>query len=568
MSIAHDPTPPASLPPPAHAHSIEQFFTDGSLAALCDELSRLSGVGVDLRDSSGRKVIPRPPGDTAPPAWRILDLAPAPPGATVIPMLLGEQAIGSLVLHAGTPVLGAHARARLERLVALLASTAAELCRDELDLAHRRKEIDALGRMSSLLVRAAGPERVLDVALESVLDALDLHAGSIMLLREEADAVRGESEDDLVRKASRNLSQDWLDCPYPLSKDRLFDRQALAGEIVVAEDLARDERVLIPDRVAAEGLVAAIHVGLVFKSRPLGIMRLYSRTPRVFTESDKRVLASVAEQAAVAIEQSRLLRFEREEQRVQRQLQLAADVQRRMLPRALPSLRGFDLAARYIPSFELGGDYYDFIDLGGHLGIVVGDVVGKGIAAALLMSALRASLRAHVQELYDIDEIVSRVNQALYRDTREEEFASLWYGVIDPARLRLTYCSAGHEPTLVIRVPKNRAPTNADIDELTVGGMVVGIEPTQRYQRAVFDLKPRDVLIAYTDGLPDTRNFQGERFGKKRLRAAVLHILAAEPDASAARIVEQILWHLRQFAGLTPRPDDTTILAVRVLENP
>jgi len=198
----------------------------------------------------------------------------------------------------------------------------------------------------------------------------------------------------------------------------------------------------------------------------------------------------------------------------------------------------------------------------------VGDVVGKGIAAALLMSALRASLRAHVQELYDIDEIVSRVNQALYRDTREEEFASLWYGVIDPARLRLTYCSAGHEPTLVIRVPKNRAPTNADIDELTVGGMVVGIEPTQRYQRAVFDLKPRDVLIAYTDGLPDTRNFQGERFGKKRLRAAVLHILAAEPDASAARIVEQILWHLRQFAGLTPRPDDTTILAVRVLENP
>lgn len=568
MTIANDPTLPALHPAPARGPSIEQFLTDASLASLCEELSRLSGVGIELRDPSGRRVIPRPPGETAPPAWRIVSDAPVPPGSTVKPIIVGEHAIGSIVLHSGSPVPGVQSRERLEWVIGLLASTAAELCRDELDLAHRRKEIEALGRMSSLLVRAAGPERVLDVALESVLDALDLDAGSIMLLREDADAIHGEHEDDLVRKASRNLSQDWLDCPLPLSKDRAFDKRALAGEIVVSEDLSRDERVLIPERASAEGLVGAIHVGLVFKNRPLGIMRLYTRTARAFTESEKRVLASVAEQAAVAIEQARLLRFEREEQRVQRQLQLAADVQRRMLPRALPSLRGFDLAARYIPSFELGGDYYDFIDLGGHLGVVVGDVVGKGVAAALLMSALRASLRAHVQELYDIDEIIARVNQALFRDTREEEFASLWYGVIDPARLRMTYCSAGHEPTLVIRVPRHRAPTNADIDELTVGGMVVGIDPSQRYQRAVFDLKPRDVIIAYTDGVPDTRNFQGERFGKKRLRTAILQILAAEPDASSARIVEQILWHLRQFAGLTPRPDDKTILAVRVLDTP
>jgi sigma-B regulation protein RsbU (phosphoserine phosphatase) len=304
---------------------------------------------------------------------------------------------------------------------------------------------------------------------------------------------------------------------------------------------------------------------MVFKNRPQGVIRLYSRRPRGFDEGERRLLHSLAEQAAAALEQSRLLKFEQEEQRIQRQLQLAADVQRRMLPRSVPNVPRLDMAARYVPSFELGGDFYDFIVLSGHLGLMVGDVVGKGIAAALLMSAVRASLRAHVQEVYDLDEVVSRVNQALWSDTRENEFASLWYGVIDPAKLRLTYCSAGHEPPFVVHLPKGRAPTEANISELNVGGMVVGIDPTQRYQRAVFDLKPRDVIIAYTDGLCDTSNFSGERFGKKRLRAAVLKALTENPDATAAQVVDRVMWEVRQFAGLSPRPDDQTVIAVRVV---
>jgi serine phosphatase RsbU (regulator of sigma subunit) len=292
---------------------------------------------------------------------------------------------------------------------------------------------------------------------------------------------------------------------------------------------------------------------------------LYSRVPRSFDDADKRLLASIASQAAVALEQSRLLRLDKEEQVLQRQLQLAADVQRRMLPRGVPNFPNLDVAARYIPSFELGGDFYDFIDLNGHLGLVVGDVVGKGIAAALLMSSVRASLRAFAQDLYDLDEIVSRVNQAMCRDTRDFEFASLWYGVLDIHKMRLTYCSAGHEPPLVVRVPKHRAPTMADMDELTVGGMVVGIDPSQRYQRAVFDIRSGDVLVAYTDGLPDATNFNGERFGKQRVRNAVMKCLQDKPNANAGEIVERLLWEVRQWSGLSKtRSDDKTLVAVRV----
>ncbi len=543
--------------------NITDFLTDGSLAALCGELSNLAGVAVELRDARGHAIRRSASGDGA--AWHV-DHAPSidAPGQSVIPLKLGPFTIGSLVVAAGAPVLAVDARSRLEQMLNLLASTTTELCFHELELRHRIKEVAALARMSSLLNRATSPEKVLDVAIELSLDVLGLDAGSIMLMKEREGEL-SENEEDLVLATSRNLSQGWLEFPQPLSKDRTFDRLAMAGQVVVSEDLVNDDRVLIPQRAAEEGLGAALHAGMVFKNRPLGVIRLYSRTPRSFDEADKRLLASIASQAAVALEQSRLLRLEKEEQVLQRQLQLAADVQRRMLPRGVPNFPNLDVAARYIPSFDLGGDFYDFIDLNGHLGLVVGDVVGKGIAAALLMSSVRASLRAFAQDLYDLDEIVSRVNHAMCRDTRDFEFASLWYGVLDAHKMRLTYCSAGHEPPLVVRVPKHRTPTMADMDELTVGGMVVGIDPSQRYQRAVFDIRPGDVLVAYTDGLPDATNFSGERFGKQRVRQALLTCLQEKPNANAGEIVERMLWEVRQWSGLSKtRSDDKTIVAVRV----
>jgi sigma-B regulation protein RsbU (phosphoserine phosphatase) len=549
---------------PTNPTTITDFLTDGSLAALCAELSRLCGVAVELRDPVGRLIVGG--GNPGPGNWKIVDTGAAPPQetATCIPLSLGGQAIGWLMLGEGQPTLATDARERLEHALSLLARTTTELCQHEVELRHRVKEVAALTRMSSLLVRAAGPESVLGLALESALDVLEMDAGSIVLLSEDTDGLHQDSEIDLVLKASRGLSQDWLTSPLPLSKDRIFDRQALSGELVIVEDIAHDPRILIPDRAEAEGLRAAIHVGMVFKNRPMGVIRLYSRRPRGFDESERRLLRSIAEQAAAALEQSRLMKFEQEEQRVQRQLQLAADVQRRMLPRSIPSFAGLDMAARYTPSFELGGDFYDFIDLHGHLGVVVGDVVGKGIAAALLMSSVRSSLRAHVQEVYDLDEVVSRVNMALCQDTRDNEFASLWYGVINPETLRLTYCSAGHEPPLVIRPPKGRAAGLGDITELVVGGMVVGIDPTQTYQRAVYDLRPGDFVVAYTDGLIDATNFASARFGKSRVRTAVLNAVNEIPGCTAAQMVDRIQWEVRQFAGLSPRPDDLTLVAVRV----
>jgi sigma-B regulation protein RsbU (phosphoserine phosphatase) len=526
------------------APSISDYLTDGALAAMCAELGLLIGQRVELRDPEGRPIVADAPGK-----WRILDPVEPDNSELLFPLLVRGAPIGSLAVS--MPV-----RTHLRRTLSMLAQTVGELCEQEIELRHQTSELATLYRLSSLLVMATDLDEVLTVALDSALDVLDLDAGSIFLFKDDDDAY-AEDERNLILKASRSLSESWVDNPAPLSAGRIFDRQALAGKVVAIDNLQQNRLVLNPARAAGEGLVSFLSAGIVFNDRPLGVIRLYGRNPRPFSDADQRLIQSIAQQSALAIEQTRSLALAREERRIQRQLKLAADVQQRMLPRRFPRSDRFDLAASYTPCFELAGDFYDFTEIGGRLGIVVGDVAGKGVPAALLMSAVRASLHAHVQDPDRLHDAMARVNAAVCRDTRTEEFATIWYGLIDPASLTLASCSAGHDPPML-------ADTAGTITDLKPGGMVVGVDPEQRYELVNTQLHTGDTLIVFTDGLCDAMNFSSERFGRNRLRQAVTEILKTEPDAGAGRILEHIHWELRQFAGLAERPDDQTIVVVRV----
>ncbi|MCC6661994.1 MAG: SpoIIE family protein phosphatase [Phycisphaerales bacterium] len=472
------------------------------------------------------------------------------------PLRVAGEVIGALAVS-GPP------ETHVRRAAELLAATAADFCSKEVELRRRVSEIQALAQLSSHLARAANVDAVLNTALQSALDLMQLDAGSVVLYDEDHPP-SPDTEEDLVLKASRNLSREWLESPLPASKGRLFDRLALAGELVTSEDLLADDRVLIPDMVRREGLRSFINCALLFQDRPIGVLRLYSRRPRRFTDAERRLVRSITQQAAVAVEQARLLKVQDQDARLQRQLQLAADVQRRMLPRRVPQPARLDIAARYEPSYELGGDFYDLFELGASLGVTIGDVVGKGMAAALLMSSVRSSLRAHVQDLYHIEDVVARVNAALCRDTRDNEFATLWYGVIEPASLRMTYCAAGHEPPFIVRRSSGTGGPSAAIIELSSGGMPVGIDPQQKYEHVSTLLQPGDVVVAYTDGMTDAVNFDSKRFGKKRLRDAALAAVRDNPSATATQVIERLFWEIRQFAGVMPRPDDQTVVVVRV----
>ncbi len=542
--------------------SIVDFLTDGSLLLLSDELSRLSGMDVTLRDAQGRVIEFAPP----PERWRVTKARAIPPGAFEFPLLIeGTHRLGSLVIEGDLSRLPEDRHRSMQRVIELVGAVTMDFCGRENDLRQSVREAQALFRLASLLARATDADAVLSSALELALDVMGLDAGSVVLFEHE-QMESAENEGDLVLKASRGLSKEWLENPKPASKGRLFDRLALQGDVVVSPDLQKDDRVQLRTEVKKEGLRAFINAGLVFQERPLGVIRLYAKAPRQFTAAERRLVKSIALQAAVAIQQARLLKVEHEDAKLRRQLQLAANVQRRMLPHGVPSFPRVDLAMRYEPSSDLGGDFYDVFDLSGNLALAIGDVVGKGIAAALLMSAVRATLRAHVQDLYHIDEVMARVNKALCRDTLQSEFATVFYGVLEPSTMRLTYVSAGHDPPMLLRAGggEGKAANAKHIEELTSGGMAVGIDPAQRYARASVDLRPGDLLLGYTDGLTDAMNASLKRFGRPALRELLAKVVRENPTASAGLILDRIYASLRDYAGGRDKTDDQTAMVVRV----
>ncbi|MCB9845971.1 MAG: SpoIIE family protein phosphatase [Phycisphaeraceae bacterium] len=540
-------TPPEPGSLHGRGRSIVDFMSDGSLPRLCEELSRLSGAQIELRDARGRRIVPE--GEAG---WRVEEPAPGlGDGALLVPLVVQDAPIGHIALAGGERSSGEGA----ERAVRLVAQVSAEFCAQESALRHRVQEVELMYRLSALLIRAAEPEEVLRVALALVLEVMELDAGSIVLLPENHPLADDEAA--LVLKASKNLSREWLTSPLPLSRDREFDRLAIQGQVVVAEDLRTDPRVLHPDRVAAEGLASAISAGLIFQGRPMGVVRLYSRSPRRFSLADKLLLRSVAEHSALALEQARLLKIQAEERRMQRQLEMARGVQRRMLQRARPSFDGLDIWARYEPCYAIGGDFYDLFDVGGRLALAIGDAVGNGIAAALLMSGVRSSLRAHAARGLPAESVVELTNRAMCLDSLESEFVTLWYAELDPQTRRLTYCSAGHEPPFVLH-------GNGTHTDLSEGGLVLGVIESSAFEQRSITLEPGDTLVAYTDGIVEARNYEGAQFGRARVIEAVRHLLAEAPGASASDLCEHLLWSLRQYTGLQARLDDVTIGVVRL----
>ncbi len=538
--------------------SLTTFLTDGGLARLCAEIESLVGVRVHLHDEHGRLVTPGE-GDRP---WQISEDEVLDPADWVsFPLIVDEQRIGWISIGNGEPVLTGAARGGVERVLELVAATASELCTDVLELRHRITTIEVLYRLNSLLVSGFGVEEILQSTLDAAIEALELKAGSIVLLPSDSDGLpASEDEKELELAASRGLSQAWLGDPMPLGRDRCFDRRVLAGEVVEVSDLAAHDQVLNKPGCAAEGVVSFVAAGIVFQHQLIGVIRLYGGSPRSFTEQERALLRSIGQQAGVAVNQARLQLVQAEEQRIQRQLVLASDIQGRMLPQEMPRLAGLEVATSCEPCFELGGDFFDLIERDHTLGVVVGDVVGKGVAAALLMAALKSSLRAYADHDAAISSVLGRVNDAMCRDTMTHEFATVWYGLFDPTRRTLTYGSAGHDPPLLARAGVQRAD---EVVELKTTGLVVGVIPEQAYVQHSVSIDPGDVVVIYTDGATDATNFEGSRFGRMRLKESLATVIANQPEATAEQVLDHLRWDIRRFSGLAPQKDDETIVVVR-----
>jgi sigma-B regulation protein RsbU (phosphoserine phosphatase) len=239
-------------------------------------------------------------------------------------------------------------------------------------------------------------------------------------------------------------------------------------------------------------------------------------------------------------------------------LEGAKDVQQAFFPPQSLSIPGLACETFYKPVQDIGGDYYDFLSLqGGRWGVSIGDVSGKGIGAALLMASLQASLRAQALHSHlDLSTLIKDVNRLVYESSPTHFFASLFYAEYEPATRVLKYVNAGHNPPIVLRSHEGRR----QMFYLKSGGMPVGISADSQYPTTTFHLEVDDVVVAYTDGITEVENRQGELWGERGLKNLLSHCNYRAP----AKIVKCILDEVASFADRLPQRDDMTLVVMQV----
>jgi phosphoserine phosphatase RsbU/P len=243
-------------------------------------------------------------------------------------------------------------------------------------------------------------------------------------------------------------------------------------------------------------------------------------------------------------------------ERMNRELEIAREVQEVLFPQRLPAVPGLEYRGQCRPAREVGGDYYDFLELpDGRFGIAIGDVSGKGVGAALMMASLEASLRALASVVTDPAELVERVSNLVYQASSANRYATLFYGQFDPVSRCLSYVNAGHNPPVVIRSQGGSFHTY----RLETGGPVIGLL-RHSYERGAFTLEPGDLLVLFTDGVSESMNARFEEWGEESLieLAKTCHGLAA------AEGLTRILSAAQAFAAGAPQHDDMTLVVLRV----
>jgi sigma-B regulation protein RsbU (phosphoserine phosphatase) len=416
-------------------------------------------------------------------------------------------------------------------------------------------------QLTTLVAGEFSLQEALDRLAEAAVKIVGVKACSIRLLDEESD--------DLKMRSTYGLSEEYRN-KGPVLKDDPVVKAAFAGEAVVLDDMRVDGRVKYKDATIEEGLVSQLTVAMQFRGKSIGVLRLYSPEPKSFYEDDIQLARAVASQCAVAITNAKLYAEAIEGQRMAEQMRLAGIIQRRMIPEKPPKITGLDIAATYIPCFEVGGDLYDFLQVSDRCVIVeIADVIGKGIPAAIMTSSFQGALQAYANAFMPcqgvfhicaeteckaevVKEIISRLNGMACKDCRAGEFITLFYAIIDVKDKTITYCSCGHEPTVLIR--------DGDIIDLEKGGLVLGVDEQAKYEIGTVGLREGDCLLFYTDGLIDAANFDGEFWGRERL----LETAKKYADCSAEQMVKNILVYRRRYVGLASQYDDTSIIVVKV----
>src|ERR1700674_786110 len=418
---------------------------------------------------------------------------------------------------------------------------------DETSRVAERSDLLALiSKISVALLDTVTLNETLDQIVSMVFQAVPADRSMIMM--------RDEKNPDLKVAVARLRDRAGEVGEIRISRS-VIDEVVTNGKSVLTSDAQADPR-FMGGTVMLQGVRSVLAVPLGVGENVFGIV--YADSPLAegrFTEDHLKVLTTLASVAAIRVQNARLMEQQMERVRLERELQVASEIQQRFQPASAPIVAGYELQGISFPCYEIGGDYYDFIQRdNGKLIVALGDVSGKGPAAALLMSSLHAAVHAHSDTHNSLAKTIGAVNRYLVDSTPANRFVTLFYAELDPKNGSLAFLNAGHNPPLICHA-------GGTMEQLAAGGLPLGIMANADFREGKTRLHPGDVLVIYSDGVSEAVNPKGEEFGPTRLYETVARNL----DASAAGIRDRIESALTKFCQGTPAADDITLVICKRL---
>ena len=409
--------------------------------------------------------------------------------------------------------------------------------------------------ITKTISRSLDLNEVLNLVMDTLDSLIPYDAAGIYLVECTRPPGRIESESDencvFQTETVRGYDIDHLTELRLKLGEGLIGRVAVTGKPHISPDVRKDPQYINARPKTRSEMVAPI----ISNDEVIGVFDLESDELNAYSKDDLEVLMLLASQVAIIIEKVMLHDQLIEKKRLETQLEVARQVQLELLPPRDPELSGFDISAYNFPTEEVSGDYYDWVRIyDDQIGVVIADVSGKGVPAALLMAFLRASLRAATHIGYAPHISMSKVNYLLWESIERNQFVTAFYGILDATNRTLAYANAGHNPPLLID-----AEGKARFDER--GGVPLGMFRDTRYYEYYLTIAPGEILVLYTDGVTEAANPAGEEYGLNRLIEAVTR----NRDLAARELIDSIQRDVINWTDGLGATDDVTFFIIKAL---
>lgn len=406
-------------------------------------------------------------------------------------------------------------------------------------------ELSILNDIATTITSTHSIEHIVDMIVKKCVKHLQVEQGAVMLLDE-------KNQSNPLKTMIRQ--QDTLYDMLPYRLDAQLTGWMLKHKTpLLVKDLKNDDRFksFMEDESPIKSLLG---VPLILKGKIIGVLSVFNKhSSEGFTESDQRLLSIIAAQSAQIIENARLYLEEQNLMLMQEEMRLAAETQINLLPKSIPKVADYQIAGKSIPAKDVGGDYYDFIQIDdNNFAFCLGDVSGKGMSAAMLMSNLQATLRAQILSGVNSKETITRTNPVLFQNTDSTKFVTLFLGIVNIKSNEINYCNAGHNNPYYL-------DKNNQIKELDVGGLILGFQPDSLYLEGKIPFHPDEMIVLYSDGITEAMNDQNEEFGEERL----IKLITQYKNEDIYKLIDRIIVAVNAFSEGVAQSDDITVMIIK-----